>query len=233
MYGKPGRLGMSGLLSRQYGSEKPVVTQTLDNCLLFLRTLQEVAPPREIQLLVPPLPQIILYTDAEFHPEPVPTSRLGLVYMDTAFGSTRAGSIDVPAEVMNSFLHRETQIYACESFAGPVAAWNWAKHWKGRDVMWFVDNTAALSAMLKGSSPAQDVAHLMEIMHLRLAFFSCRIWLEWVDSAANPSDGLSRDGYFDKWTLAQGWSLEQLTIPPWDELHSLAFNELQPYITSA
>ena len=100
-------------------------------------------------------------------------------------------------------------------------------------MIWFDDNTAALSAMLKGSSPAQDVAHLMEIMHLRLAFFSCRIWLEWMDSAANPSDGLSRDGYLDKWTLEQGWSLEQLTIPPWDELHSLAFNELQPYITSA
>ncbi len=54
-----------------------------------------------------------------------------------------------------------------------------------------------------------------------------------MDSAANPSDGLSRDGYFDEWTLAQGWSLEQLSIPPWDELHSLAFIELQLYIISA
>jgi len=41
---------------------------------------------------------------------------------------------------------------------------------------------------------------------------SCAVWYEWIDSASNPADGLSRDGIKDQWTLEQGWELQE--IPP-------------------
>eukprot|EP00972_Heterocapsa_arctica_P115389 16447476-Heterocapsa_arctica.AAC.1 len=36
---------------------------------------------------------------------------------------------------------------------------------------------------------------------------SCAAWFEWIDSASNPADGLSRDGILDKWAVQQGWEL--------------------------
>eukprot|EP00972_Heterocapsa_arctica_P003640 543119-Heterocapsa_arctica.AAC.1 len=37
----------------------------------------------------------------------------------------------------------------------------------------------------------------------------CSAWFEWIDSAPNSADGLSRDGILDKWTVQQGWELTE------------------------
>ena len=52
---------------------------------------------------------------------------------------------------------------------------------------------------------------------------SCAEWYEWIDSASNPADGLSRDGIKDKWTLEQGWELQEL--PP------EAFRQVAEYVS--
>ena len=41
----------------------------------------------------------------------------------------------------------------------------------------------------------------------------CRAWFEWIDSKSNPSDGLSRDGLEDPWTIAQDWDLKEVVAP--------------------
>ncbi len=38
---------------------------------------------------------------------------------------------------------------------------NWAE-FKGRDVIWFIDNEAACSAMIRGSSTSEDVQDITE-----------------------------------------------------------------------
>ena len=38
---------------------------------------------------------------------------------------------------------------------------------------------------------------IAEATHLLAMYIGCRIWFEWVDTNANPSDGLSRDGLSD------------------------------------
>jgi hypothetical protein len=39
-----------------------------------------------------------------------------------------------------------------------------------------------------------------------------RTWWEWVDSASNPSDGLSRLGVQNPWTLSQNWLIQEYSF---------------------
>ena len=51
--------------------------------------------------------------------------------------------------------------------------------------------------------------------HLSLNL-SDQVWLKWTDSNSNPTDGLSRLGVEDPWTLKQGFLLHELqgsTLP--------------------
>ena len=50
--------------------------------------------------------------------------------------------------------------------------------------------------------------------HLLWATLGCRVWIEWIDSDSNPSDGLSRKGMTDPWTQKQKWILSSVELPP-------------------
>ena len=76
--------------------------------------------------------------------------------------------------------------------------------------MWFVDNEAAVSSLIRGTSRAEDVGHIAACTQLAMMEFSCPACFEWIESASNPADGLSRDGVGDQWTARQGWDLEEV-----------------------
>ena len=86
----------------------------------------------------------------------------------------------------------------------------------GRDVLCFVDNEAACSALVRGSSSSHDVEMLVQAFHVSLASLSAHAWIEWIDSKSNPSDGLSRTGLQDEWTRARTeWLPSEAKEPPW------------------
>ena len=72
-----------------------------------------------------------------------------------------------------------------------------------------------LAQLTKGSTAAEDLAPIVGVIHLLLARFSIRVWWEYVDSAANPSDGLSRLFARDPFSLSQGWLPLRTPLPPW------------------
>ena len=90
------------------------------------------------------------------------------------------------------------------------------KDLQSSDVIFFIDNEAACAALIRGSSKEPDVAAVVNAVHWLLHQADCRAWFEWIDSASNCSDGLSRDGLRDAWTVAQGWNLRKGEVPPWD-----------------
>ena len=85
----------------------------------------------------------------------------------------------------------------------------------GRDVIFFVDNEAACSSLIKGSTASQDVGEIAAVTHLFLCKYNVRAWFEWIDSKSNPSDGLSRLGLNDPWSQRQGWFLRNWDCPDW------------------
>ena len=124
-----------------------------------------------------------------------------------------------------------------------IAAWNprqinsrssLARHWlafwclwfhpqilSNRNILWFIDNKAAASSLIRGSSKEQDVHAIAQFYHLLHHHLQCRVWIEWVDSQSNTSDGLSRLGLLDPWARDQDWDLAECLFP--DDLFPSTF----------
>ena len=115
---------------------------------------------------------------------------------------------------MAGWTDRKTQIYPAEVYALFAAVWEHRFLLAGADVLAFVDNEAAAAAIIRGAPRHNDVGDMVHCLHWTLLRHGVRPWVEWIDSDSNPSDGLSRDGLLDKWTLEQGWDLRAGSHPP-------------------
>ena len=89
-----------------------------------------------------------------------------------------------------------------------------------QDALLFVDNQAVCSALVPGSSSSDDISYIVSLCHLVWAALRAIIWLEYVPSDDNPSDGFSRDGIKDEWTQAQALLLGESVCVPLHEHHA-------------
>ena len=97
----------------------------------------------------------------------------------------------------------ETSMQAIEGGAQPIAKCELAmlpillyeEHARiaGRDVMWLVDNTAALGGIVKGASGLAVSELLIAAFWMKAFALQVRLWIEYIDSAGNWSDGISRE----------------------------------------
>ena len=92
---------------------------------------------------------------------------------------------------------RHQQIFPAEVLAVSAALENHSESLRGRDIIWFVDHDSACSTLIRGASQEGDVHGIAECTMYLAMRLSIRIWYEWADSKANPSDGLSREGAAD------------------------------------
>ena len=95
---------------------------------------------------------------------------------------------------------------------------NWAE-FRGRDVIWFIDNEAACSALIRGSSTSEDVQDITEAAAFMSSLLGCRVWCEWVDSFSNVCDGLSRVGLACELAKSLCASLVEVTPALWQGRH--------------
>ena len=62
-----------------------------------------------------------------------------------------------------------------------------------RDIIWMVDNTAALGGVIKGASGLAVSERLIALFWMQAYALDLRLWIEYIDSRGNWSDGISRD----------------------------------------
>ena len=85
---------------------------------------------------------------------------------------------------------------------GAVAAlWSNREVLKGRRVLHFVDNQPALATLISGAAKDFDSAASAFLFHLASIEIEAKIWLEYVDSDSNISDGPSR--LLDEWASSE------------------------------
>ena len=102
-----------------------------------------------------------------------------MIYSDASFenGALRVGwvlmtspplgvSCLVPSEVTDTWITRHQQIYPGETLCGLLVPWVHGDLLEGRDLLWFVDNEAAVSSLIKGSSGQEDVHTIVQLSHL-------------------------------------------------------------------
>ena len=83
-----------------------------------------------------------------------------------------------------------------------------------------------MASLSKGCSSHTDICLIATSVHLMLADLHCRVFFEYVETDANVSDGLSRDGILDTWTAKQHWSLNKSVIPPFNSFQTATLTEV-------
>ena len=81
-------------------------------------------------------------------------------------------------------------------------------------VLWFIDNVAALMALVNGTSRSASLDGLAKTIHLAAFALNIVSYFEYVESAANWSDEISRLGVKGKWAAAMGFNLTECAATP-------------------
>jgi len=209
------RLAMVALKRRQQSLDGSWgLDENMIETMNFLKYVLPRVPPRRVELGAPERQPIKVYSDASWECKDTAAieaaaipPRLGWVIImdDVVLGRTMA----LPQEIVDTWIHRKTQIFAAEAVVPILAMILEPDIFKGKDVVWFIDNEPAVSSLIRGSTKAEDVGHLAAAAQIQALRLGAAVWFEWVASDDNPSDGLSRGGLTDPWTIRQGWSLHE------------------------
>ena len=206
--GRIGKVAGPLLKQCQHGSH-PVLDVSEVETLQILREVVSSARPRDLNLISEPRPLVRVYSDASFENQ---TLRLGWVAFHP-LGTPVGGTCVVPQAEIDLWIPRRQQIFVGESICGLVVPIHLTSIFQDCDVLWWVDNEAAVAALVRGTSSQDDVHEVSQATHLVLHKLSSRVWWEWIDSSSNPSDGLSRSGLEDAWSQEQQWNLSEIQFP--------------------
>ena len=124
-----------------------------------------------------------------------------------------------PMRIVNSLAPRDTQIIPLELIAAAGLLVTYGERLRGQEVIFFIDNQTVCSCLTKGVSRSRDIQHLSTAWHILCQHTGCRVWIEWVPSAANPADILSRQHRSEKEVLSMfdesQVHYEPMVLPPW------------------
>ena len=132
----------------------------------------------------PRTPPLILYSDAE--------GRGGIGSVALPLHSCVWAAGTVPPDVVSLLHPRETQINPLELLAVLAAIEQFSASARGSRVLFFLDNTAALGILLRGSSPQSDLNALAEAILARCLELHLTPFWRWAPSALNMADPPSR-----------------------------------------
>ena len=211
-----------------------MLTPALDLALSYLRMTLLVCRGRSVSMDPLGRRPIIIYSDASIGAPRVGGLRCGAVVRTPS--RTLYTSFDIPSWVVSTWENRQTQITVAELIVAPILALTAPDILRDQDVFWFIDNQSALACLVKTSSKAGDLAELSLLSGLALAAMGARTWYDYVPSALNIADGLSRDGWADVLTMEIaanfGWELLTLDIPWHLFCTGVGFEFLQRYLAS-
>ena len=88
-------------------------------------------------------------------------------------------------------------MFAAETFCFPAAILDCPEFFAGQDIVWFADNEASVSTIIRGACTIDDIHDLAEATMDMIALHRCWLWVDWIDSNSNPADELSGQGSAD------------------------------------
>ena len=107
----------------------------------------------------------------------------------------------VTEEVRSKWLPAATHIALIEMAAISTCVYLEGPRMAGRPLYIFIDNTAALFALVKGGSGNADLDKMAKQVWRHLLNLQCPACFEYVETKSNWSEGLSRDDW--EWTNKQ------------------------------
>ena len=156
--------------------------------------LLSLRPKRVIHLGTPKAHRFCGASDAAYESGQGSGGFLLIHQVGTGRESRWAREVIIPPEAYELWNPQATYIAQLELAMVLCAMINLAPLIRNNRGLWFVDNTAALHALVRGRSKHADLDRMAEVIHL--AFYTWNIWcyFEWIESDSNWADGISRDG---------------------------------------
>ena len=189
-----GRIGVAALAAlnerAHHPRSKSKLTPALVSSLTFLLLLLSRLPPRVVQLRRAFRRALLVWSDASLEHG---VGRLGFVAHDPEDNAVFYSACIVPSYIMHSFAHVHACICQLEILAALFAYLSMpSSRFANRHVLHWVDNTAAVTGLYKGSSSRADSAYLLCILSILRLRFAFRPFWEYVRSKANIADLPSR-----------------------------------------
>ena len=126
---------------------------------------------------------------------------------------TRVGRvIALPERLYSIWGVRVTYIAQLELLAVLVALTEVAGLVRGTNSIWFIDNVAALMALVKGSSGSHSLDQMAKIVHLACFAIRSVPYFEYIESKANWADEISREGVHGDWAHANSFSVKECEV---------------------
>ena len=211
-FGKIGRSGLDAVKERQYSHSKGVTTE-IERSFSVIETVVKLRPERIVHLAPPVVERYVGASDAAY--EDSVGSGGFLVAMLNNHGGYQgvARAVKIEASLYSMWEPCVTYIAQLELVMVLIAMLKLPDELRGKRGVWFIDNTAALMALVRGRSNSADLDRLAGSIHA--ALFAMQIWMyfEWVESKSNWADGISRESLKDAWHRRHGFVGSTCTFP--------------------
>jgi hypothetical protein len=213
-----GRAVLQPLVQREYHDISYVFTTPLTHMLDFLEAALPSLPEARFNVNPAPREHVVVYSDAAYRPATANSpryARIAFVAICASSGRAWYAWADVPEHIMATF-SPDLRTYICqiEALAAVAAYYSIPNTLRHQDIIHFIDNTAALSALINGYASKPDMGRITNAFHIMQLTLLCYVWLEWVPSAANVADLPSRGAVKDMLDILPEAVEVPLVMPP-------------------
>jgi hypothetical protein len=198
-FGSLGKACLQPIMAREYQRGQSDLTDDLRDSVEFVHYVCDALPPLQLPLLPSAKEKVVIFSDAEGKRRmggQAPTGHLGAVVYHPEHG-THYCHAPVPASwtaLFDKIKTRDTYIGQFELAAALAALLSVPEEWlRDRPVELWVDNSGAVSGLIKGYSGVPDCARIVNLFHFTVARLGiASIYVDYVPSESNPADVPSR-----------------------------------------
>ena len=198
VYGRIGCGGLAAVKQRQY-DQTAELTPALQVCFTILRSIVALQPERAFPVWLRPHPRFCIASDAALEEPRAGTGGFLILWFNGSQEIREAFVSVIPDALYDWFSPGDHKIAQLELVQVLYALLTRASTFRGRRVIWYIDNLAALMSLIRGRSDVADLERLSHLIHI--ALFTLNVWSywEWIPSKSNWSDAISRLGFSDPW----------------------------------
>ena len=179
---------------------------------MFVQQLHSVILEREIRVFPEVRPPVVIASDGRLD-DSAPAS-VAVLLFDPLSGLKLAWVAILPPELIARWrADSEQYIALVEQAAVMMGILHASPIIRGRDLLWFEDNSVVLSGLVRGASSSGELDSGCSCIHLSLAMLKVRAWWEYVESKSNWADGPSRGS--DDFLVSNSFRKFPGSIPMW------------------
>ena len=211
MFARVGRAGLAAIKDRQYSDETDITPEIIASFDL-LEDLFRMQPRREYRLAAGSFSRFLVASDAAYENGRGSAGFLVVINPGRADEIRIGKVIDLPVGLYALWGEKKTYIAQLELIAVFVAMVEVASLIRRSHGLWFIDNVAALMALVKGSSKTSSLDQIAKATQLGCFALEIQSYYEYVESKANWSDEISRLGSEGPWAIQNHFQIKQCQV---------------------